>query len=72
MRDSATTPHSPPRSLLPPLRRVRLGSLLSLVGAFLLHCRWVLLNGASVPYRIWTVLGASLLLPSPYALVGPS
>ncbi|GAA5931574.1 hypothetical protein JCM3775_006891 [Rhodotorula graminis] len=55
MRDSSTASHASPRSLLP-LRRVRLGAILSLVGAFLLHCRWVLLNGASVPYRLWTVL----------------
>ncbi|BGP08918.1 hypothetical protein JCM10049v2_004769 [Rhodotorula toruloides] len=38
------------------LRRLRLGTLLATVGAVLLHCRWVLLNGASVPYRLWTVL----------------
>ncbi|BGP49072.1 hypothetical protein JCM10450v2_004951 [Rhodotorula kratochvilovae] len=36
--------------------RLRLGAVLGLIGAFLLHARWVLLNGASVPYRIWTVL----------------
>lgn len=39
------------------LRRFRLGAVASAALAVLLHCRWVLLNGASVPYRLWTVLG---------------
>ena len=38
------------------LRRFRLGAVASAALAVLLHCRWVLLNGASVPYRLWTVL----------------
>lgn len=45
------------------LRRLRLGTALATVGAVLLHCRWVLLNGASVPYRLWTVLGVSRCPP---------
>ncbi|GAA5852892.1 hypothetical protein JCM8547_004721 [Rhodosporidiobolus lusitaniae] len=36
--------------------RLRAGTVLSGLGAFLLHCAWVLLNGASVPYRLWTVV----------------
>ncbi|GAA5979034.1 hypothetical protein JCM11641_004950 [Rhodosporidiobolus odoratus] len=43
-------------SLVAGLRRLRLGVVLSLLGTLLLHCRWVLLNGASVPWRIWTVI----------------
>lgn len=39
------------------LRPLRLSACASAVVAVLLHCRWVLLNGASVPYRLWTVLG---------------
>jgi hypothetical protein len=39
------------------LRRFRLGAVASAALAVLLHCRWVLLNGASVPYRLWTVIG---------------
>lgn len=38
------------------LRRFRLGAVASAALAVLLHCRWVLLNGASVPYRLWTVI----------------
>ncbi|GAA5867004.1 hypothetical protein JCM1840_005937 [Sporobolomyces johnsonii] len=45
-----------PPALIGPLRSLRLGAILSALGALLLHCRWVLLNGASTPYRLWTVL----------------
>ncbi|GJN91281.1 hypothetical protein Rhopal_004300-T1 [Rhodotorula paludigena] len=41
------------------LRQLRVGQLVSALGALLLHCRWVLLNGASVPYRLWTVLAGA-------------
>ncbi|GAA6023409.1 hypothetical protein JCM10207_002537 [Rhodosporidiobolus poonsookiae] len=51
-------------SVVAPLRRLRLGGALialsSLVLRFLRHCAWVLLNGASVPYRLWTVLVGAL------------
>lgn len=46
---------------LPSLRRLRsgggLGFILSGTVALLVHCSWVLLNGSSVIYRLWTVLG---------------
>ncbi|POY71028.1 hypothetical protein BMF94_5954 [Rhodotorula taiwanensis] len=38
------------------IRRLRLGAAASAFVAVLIHCRWVLLNGTSVPYRLWTVL----------------
>jgi len=51
---------------LPSLRRLRsgggLGFILTGIGALLLHCSWVLLNGSSVIYRLWTVLGKVLSL----------
>lgn len=42
---------------LPSMRRLRVGTLLSGIAALLVHCSWVLLNGSSVLYRLWTVLG---------------
>ncbi|CEQ42262.1 SPOSA6832_04048, partial [Sporobolomyces salmonicolor] len=45
-----------PPALIGSLRPLRLGAILSSFGALLLHCRWVLLNGVSTPYRLWTVL----------------
>ncbi|GAA5952385.1 hypothetical protein JCM21900_003799 [Sporobolomyces salmonicolor] len=45
-----------PPALVGSLRPLRLGAILSSFGALLLHCRWVLLNGVSTPYRLWTVL----------------
>lgn len=41
------------------IRRFRPGAVASALVGLLIHCRWVLLNGASVPYRLWTVLGTS-------------
>ncbi|GAA5991030.1 hypothetical protein JCM5350_005401 [Sporobolomyces pararoseus] len=46
---------------LPSLRRLRVGGLLSGIAALLVHCSWVLLNGSSVLYRLWTVLVGSFL-----------
>jgi len=34
-----------------------IGIILSGTVALLVHCSWVLLNGSSVIYRLWTVLG---------------
>ncbi|BGP17051.1 hypothetical protein JCM10213_000312 [Rhodosporidiobolus nylandii] len=43
-------------SLLAGVRRLRLGAVLSLVGTLLAHCAWVLLNGSSVAWRLWSVV----------------
>ncbi|GAA5953301.1 hypothetical protein JCM3765_007466 [Sporobolomyces pararoseus] len=46
---------------LPSMRRLRVGTMLSGIAALLVHCSWVLLNGSSVLYRLWTVLVGSFL-----------
>ncbi|GAA5903507.1 phosphatase PAP2 family protein [Sporobolomyces salmoneus] len=46
-------------SPLPSLRRFRVGALASGIVTLLVHCSWVLLNGSSVLYRLWTVLVGS-------------
>lgn len=57
---SRARPVHPMSSPIPSLRRFRVGALLSGVAALLVHCSWVLLNGSSVVYRLWTVVGTSL------------
>ncbi|GAA6034597.1 hypothetical protein JCM8097_005415 [Rhodosporidiobolus ruineniae] len=42
------------------LRRLRLGAVFSLLGAFLLHAKWVLCNGRNPLYRLWTVFVGAL------------
>ncbi|GAA5824530.1 hypothetical protein JCM11251_000461 [Rhodosporidiobolus azoricus] len=43
-------------SLAPNLRMIRPGAVLGGLVRLLVHCRWVLLNGSSVWWRLWTVV----------------
>ncbi|GAA6062369.1 hypothetical protein JCM10212_004215 [Sporobolomyces blumeae] len=50
-----------PSAFVASLRRARPGAIAGGAAALLAHCAWVLLNGSSVLYRLWTVLVGAFL-----------